>query len=68
MPYTSPKAAMDIGFALKMAKAGKAPNPLKPHRGKLDEVRKLHKLLKAEEKIDREAKRTEVTIDREQSS
>ena len=45
VPYTDPLKAMDVKFALNLARAGKVPNPLKPHRAKkLDEVRKLHKL------------------------
>ncbi len=69
VPYTSPKQAMDIKFAMQMAKSGKVPNPLKPHRAKkLDEVRKLHKLLQPIEEAERDAKRQGVTIDREQES
>ena len=50
VPYTDPLKAMDVKFAMQMARAGKVPNPLKPHRAKkLDEVRKLHKLLKGQE-------------------
>jgi succinate dehydrogenase / fumarate reductase iron-sulfur subunit len=44
-------AIKEIPFALKMVRAGKVPNPLKPHKAKkLDEVRKLHKLLTKNEK------------------
>ena len=43
-------AIKDIPFALKLARAGKVPNPLRPHSAnKLDEVRKLHKLIEAQE-------------------
>ncbi len=60
---------MDIKFAMQMAKSGKVPNPFKPHRAKkLDEVRKLHKLLQPMEEAERDAKRQGVTIDREQES
>ena len=46
VPYTDPLKALDVKFALNLARAGKVPNPVKPHRAKkLDEVRKLHKLL-----------------------
>jgi succinate dehydrogenase iron-sulfur subunit len=68
VPYTDPLKAMDIKFAMQMARAGKVPNPLKPHRAKkLDEVRKLHKLLKTQEAELREQKRAGVSIDREEA-
>jgi succinate dehydrogenase iron-sulfur subunit len=66
VPYTDPMKALDIKFAMRLARAGKVPNPLKPHRAKkLDEVRKLHKLLRSQEEAAREAKRVGVTKDRE---
>jgi succinate dehydrogenase / fumarate reductase iron-sulfur subunit len=66
VPYTDPLKAMDIKFAMQMARAGKVPNPLKPHRAKkLDEVRKLHKLLKGQEAELLEEKRAGVSVDRE---
>jgi hypothetical protein len=47
-------AIKEIPFALRLARAGKVPNPLKPHKAKkLDEVRKLHKLIEAQEKAAR---------------
>ena len=65
VPYTDPMKAMDVKFALSLARAGKVPNPLKPHRAKkLDEVRKLHKLLKAQEAELRDRKRSGVSSDR----
>jgi succinate dehydrogenase / fumarate reductase iron-sulfur subunit len=68
VPYTDPLKAMDIKFAMKMARAGKVPNPLKPHRAKkLDEVRKLHKLLKSQEAEQRAQKRAGVSVDREEA-
>jgi succinate dehydrogenase / fumarate reductase, iron-sulfur subunit len=68
VPYTDPLKAMDIKFAMKMARAGKVPNPLKPHRAKkLDEVRKLHKLLKTQEAEQRQQKRAGVSVDREEA-
>jgi succinate dehydrogenase / fumarate reductase iron-sulfur subunit len=43
-------AIKEIPFALKLAKAGKVPNPFKPHKAKkLDEVRALHKLVEGQE-------------------
>jgi succinate dehydrogenase / fumarate reductase iron-sulfur subunit len=67
VPYTDPMKAMDIKFALNLAKAGKVPNPLKPHRAKkLDEVRKLHKLLKTQEAEARDDRRAGVSLDREE--
>jgi succinate dehydrogenase / fumarate reductase iron-sulfur subunit len=66
VPYTDPLKAMDVKFAMQMARAGKVPNPLKPHRAKkLDEVRKLHKLLKGQEAELLEEKRAGVSVDRE---
>ena len=39
-------AIKDIPFAMKLVRAGKVPNPLKPHKAKkLDEVNKLNKLV-----------------------
>ena len=68
VPYTDPLKAMDVKFAMQMAKAGKVPNPLKPHRAKkLDEVRKLHKLLKTQEAELRDQKRAGVSVDREEA-
>jgi succinate dehydrogenase / fumarate reductase, iron-sulfur subunit len=67
VPYTDPMKAMDVKFALSLARAGKVPNPLKPHRAKkLDEVRKLHKLLKSQEADARDERRTGVSLDREE--
>jgi succinate dehydrogenase iron-sulfur subunit len=67
VPYTDPLKAMDVKFALNLARAGKVPNPLKPHRAKkLDEVRKLHKLLKTQEAAARDDRRAGVSIDREE--
>ena len=49
-------AIKEIPFALKMARAGKVPNPLKPHKAKkLDEVKRLNKLIAEQEKQQREA-------------
>jgi succinate dehydrogenase / fumarate reductase iron-sulfur subunit len=43
-------AIKEIPFALRLARAGKVPNPLKPHKAKkLDEVRKLNKLIQSQE-------------------
>jgi succinate dehydrogenase / fumarate reductase iron-sulfur subunit len=68
VPYTDPLKAMDIKFAMQMARAGKVPNPLKPHRAKkLDEVRKLHKLLKTQEAELLKEKRAGVSVDREEA-
>jgi len=67
VPYTDPLKAMDVKFALNLARAGKVPNPLKPHRAKkLDEVRKLHKLMKTQEAESRAEKRAGVSVDREE--
>ena len=69
VPYTDPMKAMDVKFALNLARAGKVPNPLKPHRAKkLDEVKKLHKLLKTQEAAARDERRAGVSIDREESA
>jgi succinate dehydrogenase / fumarate reductase, iron-sulfur subunit len=69
VPYTDPMKAMDVKFALNLARAGKVPNPLKPHRAKkLDEVKKLHKLLKAQEAAARDDRRAGVSLDREESA
>jgi succinate dehydrogenase / fumarate reductase iron-sulfur subunit len=44
-------AIKEIPFAMKMVRAGKVPNPLKPHKApKLDEVRRLNKLVGEQEK------------------
>ena len=44
-------AIKEIPFAMKMVRAGKVPNPLKPHKaGKLDEVRRLNTLVGEQEK------------------
>jgi succinate dehydrogenase / fumarate reductase iron-sulfur subunit len=68
VPYTDPLKAMDIKFAMQMARAGKVPNPLRPHRAKkLDEVRKLHKLLKTQEAELLAEKRAGVSVDREEA-
>jgi hypothetical protein len=68
VPSTDPLKAMAITFAMKLARAGKVPNPLKPHRAKkLDEVRKLHKLLKTQEAEQRDQKRAGVSVDREEA-
>jgi succinate dehydrogenase / fumarate reductase, iron-sulfur subunit len=68
VPYTDPLKALDIKFAMQMARAGKVPNPLKPHRAKkLDEVRKLHKLMKTHEAGSRAEKRAGVSVDREEA-
>jgi succinate dehydrogenase / fumarate reductase iron-sulfur subunit len=67
VPYTDPLKALDVKFALNLARAGKVPNPLKPHRAKkLDEVRKLHKLLKTQEADARADRRAGVSLDREE--
>jgi succinate dehydrogenase iron-sulfur subunit len=40
----------ELPFAMKMARRGKVPNPLRPHKAdKLDEVKKLNKLLEQQE-------------------
>jgi succinate dehydrogenase / fumarate reductase iron-sulfur subunit len=66
VPYTDPLKALDVKFAMQLARAGKVPNPLKPHRAKkLGEVRKLHKLLKGQEAALRDEKRAGVSADRE---
>jgi succinate dehydrogenase / fumarate reductase iron-sulfur subunit len=42
-------AALDVPFALRLARAGKVPNPLKAHKApQNDEVKRLWKLLEAE--------------------
>ena len=42
-------AALDVPFALRLARAGKVPNPLRPHKAKNnDEVKRLWKLLEAQ--------------------
>jgi succinate dehydrogenase / fumarate reductase iron-sulfur subunit len=44
-------AAMDVPFALRLARAGKVPNPLSAHKAKNnDQVKRLWKLLEAESK------------------
>jgi succinate dehydrogenase / fumarate reductase iron-sulfur subunit len=44
-------AAMDVPFALRLARAGKVPNPLSAHKAKdNDQVKRLFKLLEAESK------------------
>jgi succinate dehydrogenase / fumarate reductase iron-sulfur subunit len=44
-------AIKEIPFALKMVRAGKVPNPLRPHKAdKLDEVRRLEKLVAEQER------------------
>src|SRR6476661_5321931 len=44
-------AIKDIPFGMKLMRAGKVPNPLKPHKAKkLDEVNKLNKLVGDQEK------------------
>ena len=44
-------AAMDVPFALRLARAGKVPNPLSAHKAKdNDQVKRLFKLLEAEYK------------------
>jgi succinate dehydrogenase / fumarate reductase, iron-sulfur subunit len=69
VPYTDPMKALDVKFALKMVRAGKAPNPVRPHRAKkLGEVRALSKLVKEQEKQSLADKRTGVTVDRENES
>ena len=66
VPYTDPMKALDVKFAMKLARAGKVPNPLKPHRAKkLGEVRALSKLVAGQEKAAREDKRNGVSKDRE---
>jgi succinate dehydrogenase / fumarate reductase iron-sulfur subunit len=69
VPYTDPMKALDVKFALKMVRAGKAPNPVKPHRAKkLGEVRALSKLVKEQEKQALADKRKGVTVERENES
>ena len=69
VPYTDPLKALDVKFAMSLARAGKVPNPLKPHRAKkLGEVRKLHKLLKAQEAEARDKRRSGVSVDREETA
>jgi hypothetical protein len=42
---------MDVPFALRLARAGKVPNPLSAHKAKdNDQVKRLFKLLEAESK------------------
>ncbi len=66
VPYTDPMKTLDIKFAMQMARAGKVPNPLKPHKAKkLDEVRKLHKLVKSQEAEGLAARRAGVSVERE---
>jgi succinate dehydrogenase / fumarate reductase iron-sulfur subunit len=49
-------AIKDIPFALQLVRVGKVPNPLMPHKAKkLDEVRKLHRLIEKQEKEARAA-------------
>jgi succinate dehydrogenase iron-sulfur subunit len=49
-------AIKEIPFALRMVRAGKVPNPFKPHKArKLEEVRALHKLLEQQESNARDA-------------
>jgi succinate dehydrogenase / fumarate reductase iron-sulfur subunit len=44
-------ALLDVPFALRLARAGKVPNPLKPHRAKgNDEVKRLWKLLERQDR------------------
>ena len=44
-------AIKDIPFALKLARAGKVPNPLKPHKAKkLDEVKQAEQAVGQQEK------------------
>ena len=48
-------AVTSIPLALRLAKAGKVPNPLRPHKArKLDEVRRLHKLIADQERAELE--------------
>ena len=69
VPYTDPLKALDVKFAMNLARAGKVPNPLKPHRAKkLGEVRKLHKLLKTQEAEARDKRRSGVSVDREETA
>jgi len=69
VPWTDPMKALDVKFAMKLARAGKVPNPVKPHRAKkLGEVRALNKLIRSQENDAREAKRAGVSIDRENES
>jgi succinate dehydrogenase iron-sulfur subunit len=49
-------AIKEIPFALQLVRAGKVPNPFRPHKAKkLDEVRRLHQLIAAHEKAVHEA-------------
>ena len=44
-------ALLDVPFALRLARAGKVPNPLKSHKApQNDQVKRLWKLLEAENK------------------
>jgi succinate dehydrogenase / fumarate reductase, iron-sulfur subunit len=48
-------AIKEIPFGMKLMRAGKVPNPLKPHKAKkLDEVQKLNKLVGEQEREDLE--------------
>jgi succinate dehydrogenase / fumarate reductase, iron-sulfur subunit len=68
VPYTDPMKALDVKFAMRLARAGKVPNPLKPHRAKkLGEVRALNKLVRVEEEQARDARRAGVSKDREEA-
>jgi hypothetical protein len=50
-------ALKDVPFALRLAKVGKIPNPLKPHKAKdNDQVKRLWKLLEAETKAHPDAR------------
>jgi succinate dehydrogenase / fumarate reductase, iron-sulfur subunit len=50
-------AIKEIPFALRLAAVGKVPNPIKPHKAKkLDEVKRLHKLLEQQEQEQRRAR------------
>jgi succinate dehydrogenase / fumarate reductase, iron-sulfur subunit len=49
-------AIREIPFAINLLKVGKVPNPLRPHKArKLDEVRRLNKLLQTQERAQLEA-------------
>ena len=44
-------AALDVPFALQLARAGKVPNPLSSHKApRNDEVKRLWKLLQAQDR------------------
>ncbi len=50
-------AIKEIPFALRLASVGKVPNPIRPHKAKkLDEVKRLHKLLEQQEQEQRRAR------------